>query len=74
MDESDIEALTEHLQGLGCDEKEIQRIIHRVHQYDKKTFTESVFDSIANGTFNLGAIVKEVSQDADSGALQTSDL
>ncbi len=60
MDESDIEALTEHLVSLGCGNDEIQEIIRRVHQYDRKTFHESAFDSIANGTFNLGAIVEEV--------------
>ena len=60
MDEEDIKALTEHLNSQGCSQHEISQIIARVTELDRQMIHQSVFDSIASGSFNIGAIVDEV--------------
>ena len=66
MDESDIKAITEHLNSLGCSLDEIKQVLKRLHKYDQQMIHESVFDSIASGSFNLNAILQEVRERDES--------
>ena len=60
MDESDIQAITDHLRSIRCSDREIAEIIQRLRKHDEQTIRESVFDSIASGSFSLKAVIAEV--------------
>ncbi|KAA1258324.1 hypothetical protein LF1_08410 [Rubripirellula obstinata] len=45
--------MTEILAQQGHSELEIQRLLIRLQDYDKRTIRDSVFHSIADGTFSI---------------------
>ncbi|QDT69015.1 hypothetical protein MalM25_19410 [Planctomycetes bacterium MalM25] len=47
------------LQDQGHGEAQIEKILAKVSEYDKRTVHESVFDSIDSGAFDLGTIIQE---------------
>lgn len=47
------------LQDQGHGEEQIEKILAKVAEYDKRTVHESVFDSIESGAFDLGTIIQE---------------
>lgn len=58
-DQHEYEELTEYLRGLGQSDAEIELILDRVRQYELETQTDSIMDSIGNGTFDIAAIIKQ---------------
>ena len=52
--------LNSHLTEQGLNQSEIDLVYLKLHEYDRRTMHESVFDSIENGTFNLQQIIEEV--------------
>ena len=57
--------LTQYLKDEGCSESEIERVLKKLDDHDDQTMRESVFDSIAAGTFSLKAIIDELRDDED---------
>ncbi|MBI2481655.1 MAG: hypothetical protein HYV60_24325 [Planctomycetia bacterium] len=55
--------LAEFLRQRGHSEKEIAKIAKRLAEHDAKSMRESIFDSIAGGTFNLDDIIKQALDD-----------
>lgn len=51
--------LIEHLTALGHSWNEIEQILAKLAEHDRRSVRESVFDSIERGTFNLSAIIAE---------------
>lgn len=47
----------------GHSRSEIEGIIGQLDQYDKRAIRESVFDSIAEGSFKLDALITELNHD-----------
>jgi type 1 glutamine amidotransferase len=43
----------------GHSPEEIAKILQRVAEYDAQTVSESIFDSIDKGDFNLAALIEE---------------
>ena len=58
-DDDDDAILAEFLQQRGHSEEEIARITKRLAEHDAESMRESIFDSIAAGTFNLDDIIKQ---------------
>lgn len=57
MDTDDFAPLVEYLQSEGCSGEEIDKILRMLSEHDKRAVRESIFDSIASGSFNLKAII-----------------
>lgn len=57
------DSLSEHLSEQGLDSLEIQAVLRKLDEYDKKIIHESVFDSIERGSFSLEAIIAEAMKD-----------
>lgn len=53
------------LQDQGHTSQEIERILAKVEEYDRRTVHESVFDSIDSGDFDLSKIIEEALADHD---------
>lgn len=51
--------LVSWLEDQGHTPQEIEKVLAKVAEYDKKTVHESVFDSIDSGAVDLAAIVRE---------------
>lgn len=47
------------LEDQGHSDEEITKILAKVDQYDARTMHESVFEAIARGEIDLGAIIQE---------------
>ena len=58
------------LRERGHTEREIGKIMDRVREYDKNTSADSIMDAIANGTFNIAAIIDEVRAEPDDSTGQ----
>jgi hypothetical protein len=59
MSGDDDKVLAEFLQQRGHSEEEIAKITKRLAEHDVESMRESIFDSIAGGTFNLDDIIKQ---------------
>lgn len=59
MSEQDDQLLIEFLEQRGHSEDEIQRIVKRLAEHDAASMRQSVFDSIAGGTFDLDKIIEQ---------------
>ncbi|MCG8650085.1 MAG: hypothetical protein MI861_09640 [Pirellulales bacterium] len=59
MTHDDDALLVHYLTEQGYSWPEIERVIEKVNAHDAKIVRESVFDSIASGSFNLKAIIAE---------------
>ena len=57
--EQDIRELRTFLQQRGHSESEIEKVVEKLGQHDSDVLRQSVFDSIAAGSFDLEAIIKE---------------
>ncbi|MBP87358.1 MAG: hypothetical protein CMJ64_11660 [Planctomycetaceae bacterium] len=57
-DKSDT-VLIEFLQQRGHSQEEIDKIMKRLAEHDAESMRESIFDSIAGGSFNLDEIIKQ---------------
>ena len=55
--------LIEWLQSQGHNEQEINRILKKVAEYDNRTISESIFDSIDSGDFDIGSLIDEALAD-----------
>ncbi len=51
--------LIEWLTGRGHSPEEVAKILAKVAEYDARTISESVFDSIDKGDFNIAALIEE---------------
>lgn len=51
--------LVDWLQGNGYSEPDIQAILKRVEAYEKKIGLDAVMASIADGSFDLDAVISE---------------
>lgn len=51
--------LIHYLTEQGLDWPEIERVLARVREFDKRTVRESVFDSIEQGSFRLDEIIAQ---------------
>lgn len=60
--------LIEYLRGLGQSEAEIEKIMARVRQYEFEIQHDSIMDSIGNGTFDIGQLIKEALGESESQA------
>jgi len=58
MSENDDRVLIEFLQLRGHSKEEIDKIVKRLADHDASEMRQSVFDSIAGGSFNLDDIIK----------------
>jgi hypothetical protein len=56
---NDYDELTEYLRSLGQTDEEITVILERVRQYEVETQTDSIMDSIGNGSFDIAAFIKQ---------------
>ena len=56
---NDNELLIQYLTAQGHSWPEIEDVIAKLDEYDKRTVHESVFDSIARGTFRLEEVIAE---------------
>ena len=72
MEDEDVKALTEHLSSVGCSKDEISQILIRVRKFDEQMIHQSVFDSIAAGSFSIDAVINEVRANEDSEDDQNS--
>jgi predicted DNA-binding protein (UPF0278 family) len=61
-DKSDA-ALVEFLQQRGHSQEEIDKIVKRLAEHDAASMRQSIFDSIAGGSFNLDAIIEQALED-----------
>ncbi len=61
--DNDDETLVQYLQEQGCSAAEIDQILAKLNQYDKRAVRDSVFDSIASGGFNLQQIIDDLKQE-----------
>jgi len=59
-DENQYDILRGHLAEQGRTEAEIETIMDKLVEYDRKMMSDSVFESIDVGTFDLEAFVKKV--------------
>jgi len=59
MSDDDDKILEEFLQQRGHTEEEIAKITKRLAEHDAESMRESIFDSIAGGTFNFDDIIKQ---------------
>ena len=66
MTDEDDALLIHLLTEQGCSWEEIEKVRERLRDYDKRVTRESVFDSIAAGTFSLQALVEEVRREPRS--------
>ena len=53
------EELAEFLAERGHNTSEVERIMDRVRQYEAEVQLDSVMDSIAGGSFDIGSIIAE---------------
>ena len=60
MKTDDDAVLAEILREQGCSEEETEQILEKLQLYDNRMIRESVFASIASGSFNLMSIIQEV--------------
>lgn len=54
--------LIEHLTEMGHSWNEIEQILAKLAEYDKRSIHESVFDSLERGTFSLNQIIDEATE------------
>lgn len=54
--------LIQHLTTLGHSPDEIDQILAKLAEYDKRSTRESVFDSIERGSFDLNQIIAEATE------------
>ena len=47
------------LEQQGHTPEQIEKIMAKVAEYDKKTMHESVFDSISDGSFDISKLIEE---------------
>ncbi len=66
--------LLEHLRKQGLDQCEMDLVMAKLHDHDRRTVHQSVFDSIENGTFNLQAIVAEVKAESRQSSGKKADI
>lgn len=55
--------LIRYLSEQGATWPEIERVISKLQEHDRKTFHDSVFDSIASGSFNLQEFIGEATNE-----------
>jgi hypothetical protein len=58
-DDHEYDELTDYLRGLGQSDEEIELILKRVRRYEFETQTDSIMDSIGNGSFDIAALIKD---------------
>lgn len=63
MSDSDDKVLIEFLQQRGHSPEEIEKIAKRLADHDASEMRQSVFDSIAGGSFNLDDIIRQALED-----------
>ena len=62
---NDDAVLIDFLRQESCSWHEIEIVLRRLREYDNRTMRESVFDSIASGTFSLKKIIEECNDEAE---------
>lgn len=65
-DQNQYDILKGHLADQGRTEAEIEVIMEKLVEYDKKVARDSIFDSIEVGTFDLEGFVAKVLEEHDS--------
>jgi transposase len=59
MSDDEDRLLAEFLQQRGHSEDEVAKIAKRLAEHDAESMRESIFDSIAGGTFSIDDIIKQ---------------
>jgi hypothetical protein len=57
--DSSMDSLKKFLSDKGHTPKEIELVMSKLAEYEKTMVVDSIFDSIANGTFNFEVFVEE---------------
>jgi len=58
--------LVQWLNDRGLSQAEVEKVLEHIRSYDRQTQVDSIMDSIAEGTFNLQAIVDQALKDDGS--------
>ena len=66
--------LTQYLIEQGYNEQEIKQIRAKVEEYDHRMLSDSVFDSIETGGFDLENLIQEALRDIDKDKTSTDGL
>ena len=64
--DQDSDQLAAFLHDEGYTPAEIQRVLERLDDFDSRTTHESVFDSIAAGSFDLHGMIKQILEEDES--------
>jgi hypothetical protein len=59
VDRHEYVELVEYLRAEGHSQSDIDKILHRVAQYERETQLDSLMDSIGNGSLDLAGLIKE---------------
>jgi hypothetical protein len=59
VESHEYDELVEYLRAEGHSQREIDKILERVAQYERETQLDSLMDSIGNGSLDLPALIKE---------------
>lgn len=65
MNEDDL-LMNSYLAEQGHSEQEIKQILKRLQEYDKRAVRDSVFDSIAGGSFEIANLLENNAADSDT--------
>jgi len=63
MNHDDNALLIEYLTEQGYPWTEIENVLEKLQEYERRVHRESVFDSIASGSFDLESLLKELKHD-----------
>ena len=58
------------LEDQGHSPAEVERVLAKVAEYDRRTVHDSVFDAIESGAFDLQTIVREALEESADGSAE----
>lgn len=66
MESVDKDLIVRYLNELGYSTQDVQAVLDKLRAYDSDVVKQSIFDSIATGSFNLESLIAEmeVAEDA----------
>lgn len=71
MDALDHDIIVRHLKEQGSSETQIREILSKLREYDSDVVKQSIYDSIATGSFDLNSLVQELA--AQQAAREAKD-
>jgi hypothetical protein len=63
MNDDDNTLLIQYLTDQGLESAEIEQVLAKLAELDQRAIRESVFDSIADGTFDFKAFIAETTRE-----------